>query len=58
MIHLYCDLCGKQTDVTHRISKQVGGQFKLMEVCLNCKTEHEALLASLRENFRRQFGDK
>lgn len=53
-----CEVCGKQTDEIYTVSKQIKREFKLLHVCPDCRDEHEALLESLRSNFRIQFGEK
>lgn len=53
----HCNLCHKFSPVQFVIDKQIGGEYRRLHVCSDCKAQHERDLAMTRENFRRQFGD-
>ena len=54
---LKCNLCHEPSKLLFIIDKQIGGEYRRLQVCCECKKEHERTLAMTRENFRRQFGD-
>lgn len=58
MAHGYCDSCKKRCTFLTLIYKQLHGATVPMYVCPACHEEHWKLLEQLRENFRRQFGEK
>lgn len=54
---LKCNLCHKYAAAQFVIDRQIGGEYRRLHVCGECKKEHERELAMTRENFQRQFGD-
>lgn len=54
---LKCNLCHKYSKLLFIIDKQIGGEYRRLQVCGGCKKEHERELEMTRENFRRQFGN-
>lgn len=59
-MHYLCQECQNSfsSDELFTIAKQVGGQTKLLRVCVDCKEKHEKDLELSRQNFQAQFGEK
>lgn len=56
---LKCEECDKEVYCSVLpIDKQVAGEFVRLLVCPDCYRKHQESLAWIRENFKRQFGDK
>ena len=59
-MHYLCQICQKSfsQEQLFKISKQISGDFRLLNVCPDCKKKHEEDLERTRQNFQAQFGEK